>query len=178
MKHIRTGIYVGYKDKDYYLSNYGYIGDEKDRDKPDGFYICLDDKEEDCYEELSGTEYVYYSKPAKSNEIEYLYEINHYVICNGRKYKSFIDFPEKGEIWVYVVCYSLRNTVEFDSKYKVAREDRDGVFLAVPFDEVTLYETKTYYDKDKFINEDIREVLSEETYLIDEPWWLEESDNK
>ena len=53
MKDIRTGIYVGYKDRDCCLSNYGYIGDEKNRDKPDGYYICIDDKEEDCYEELN-----------------------------------------------------------------------------------------------------------------------------
>lgn len=47
--------------------------------------------------------------------------------------------------------------------------------LKVPIDEVTLYETKTYLDKDKYINEDIEEVLSEEIYLIDEPWWFEET---
>ena len=49
------------------------------------------------------------------------------------------------------------------------------VYIEVPYDEVTLYETKTFFDKDKYLNEGIEEVLSEETYLIDEPWWFEET---
>ncbi|HII09127.1 MAG TPA: hypothetical protein HA355_05990 [Methanosphaera sp.] len=173
MKDIRTGIYVGYKDRDCCLSNYGYIGDEKDRDKLDGYYICIDDKEEDCYEELSGTEYEYYSKPARAEIIEYIYEIRHYVVCNGRKYKHFDYFPEEKGLWVYAADWG--SNTEVDPKYEVVESGRDGIYIEVPYDEVTLYETKTYYDKDKFINEDERVVLSEETYLIDEPWWLEET---
>ena len=76
MKYIRTGRYVGYKGMNLILSNYGYIGDEENRDKPDGFYIGINDekyKDEECYMELSGTEYEYYSKPARAEIIEYIY---------------------------------------------------------------------------------------------------------
>lgn len=173
MKYIRTGEYVGYKGMNLKLSHYGYIGDEENRDKPDGYYICIDDKEEDCYEELSGTEYEYYSKPAKSEEIDYLYEISHYVICNGRKYKWFDYFPDKKGLWVYAANWGSNTKV--DPKYEVVESGRDGIYIEVPYDEVTLYETKTFFDKDKYLNEGIEEVLSEETYLIDEPWWLEET---
>ena len=175
MKYIESGEYVGYKGMNLILSNYGYIGDEENRDKPDGFYIGIHDEkyiDEECYIEYGGTEYEYYSKPAKSEEIEYLYEISHYVICNGRKYKHFDYFPDESGLWVYATDWG--SNTEVDSKYEVVESGRDGIYIEVPCDEVTLYETKTYYDKEKYLNENKRVVLSEETYLIDEPYWLEE----
>ena len=171
MKDIRTGIYVGYKDRDCCLSNYGYIGDEKNRDKPDGYYICIDDKEEDCYEELSGTEYEYYSKPARAEIIEYIYDIRHYVCFDNRKFNHYWASTAEELMELFINCHKKEEYKEYD----LHEIDRGEWVIRVPKNEVTLYETKTYYDKDKFINEDERVVLSEETYLIDEPWWLEET---
>ncbi len=175
MKDIRDGIYSEYKNNILRLSK-----KESDIDGvPDGYYLVLVDYDgnidEKCIERYSGTEYAYYIRPVISDEIECLYEIDYYVICNGRKYESFIRSKGESELWVYACSNYNRDNIELDSKYRVVEDGRDGVFLAVPFEDVELYETKTYYDKDKFINEDERVVLSEETYLIDEPWWLEET---
>ena len=75
-------------------------------------------------------------------------------------------------MWVYAADWGSKT--EVDPKYEIAESGRDGIYIEVPFDEVTLYETKTYLDKDKYMNEGIEEALSEETYLIDEPNWAEE----
>jgi len=172
MRYISSGEYARFKGKDYYLFR-------KRREEdwlPIGYYIgsekqYIDEK----WTTIMYKEGPYYERPITSDEIEYLYEIDYYVICNGRKYESFIRSKGESELWVYACSNYNRDNIELDSKYRVVEDGRDGVFLAVPFEDVELYETKTYYDKDKFINEDERVVLSEETYLIDEPWWLEET---
>ena len=171
MKNKDSGTYTKYEDKEFRL-----VRKRREEDwKPIGYYIGIREEkyiDEKCIEQYPGTEYAYYARPVTADEIEYLYEINHYVICNRRKYKWYHVKKEENIVQVDADEYE-----DVDTKYKYVIHDRDAHFLEVPIDEVTLYETKTYYDKDKFINEDIREVLSEETYLIDEPWWLEESNN-
>lgn len=167
MRYISSGEYARFKGKDYYLFR-------KRREEdwlPIGYYIgsekqYIDEK----WTTIMYKEGPYYERPITSDEIEYLYEIKHYVICNGKKYDDF-GYYKDNFIQVYVSCDKN------DPKYKLVEREPFLYYMEVPFEDVTLYETKTYYDKDKFINEDIREVLSEETYLIDEPWWLEESNN-
>ena len=167
MKYISSGKYARFQGKDYYLFR-------KRREEdwlPIGYYIgsekqYIDEK----WTTIMYKEGPYYERPITSDEIEYLYEIDHYVLCNGRKYKWYHVKKKENIVQVDADEYD-----DIDTRYKYVIHDRDAHFLEVPIDEVTLYETKTYYDKAKFINEDIREVLSEETYLIDEPWWLEET---
>ncbi|HAV90896.1 hypothetical protein [uncultured Eubacterium sp.] len=174
MKYIESGEYVGWKGMNLILSDYGYIGDEENRDKPDGFYIGIHDEkyiDEECYTEYGGTEYEYYSKPAKAEEIEYLYEISHYVCYENQKYKSFWASSSEELMELFI---DERRKDEYKD-YDLHEIDRGVWIIRVPKNEVTLYETKIYYDKDKYINENKRIVLSEETYLIDEPWWFEET---
>ena len=111
-------------------------------------------------------------RPVKAYEIEWMYEIKHFLIFQGKKYNGYWVFPDEGivELSIYE-----KDRNSYDSKYDVIMVARGEWILKVPIDEVTLYETKTYLDKDKYINEDIEEVLSEEIYLIDEPWWFEET---
>ncbi|HII09124.1 hypothetical protein [uncultured Eubacterium sp.] len=166
MKSGKTGKFVLYKNVICRLLN--MCGDEFIKG---GYYISIKDNRlinSECIEWLGKN-----IKPVNLEEIDNLYEISHYIVCNGRKYKHFDYFPEEKGLWVYAADWG--SNTEVDPKYEVVESGRDGIYIEVPYDEVTLYETKTYYDKDKFINEDIREVLSEETYLIDEPWWLEET---
>lgn len=174
MKTKDSGTYTKYEDKEFRL-----VRRRREEDwKPIGYYIGIREEkyiDERCIEQYPGTEYAYYARPVTSDEIEYLYEINHYVICNGRKYKHFDYFPNESGLWIYAADWGKDE--EIDPNYEVVERSRDGIYIKVPYDEVTLYETKTYYDKEKFINENKRVVLSEETYLIDEPWWLEENQN-
>ncbi|WP_288887256.1 hypothetical protein [uncultured Eubacterium sp.] len=171
MKYIESGLYVGYKDEIRYLSNIKDVTGEI----PYGFYIRCEIGEkmdETCIERFGGTEYAHYIRPVKSYEIEWMYEIKHFLIFQGKKYNGYWVFPDEGivELSIYE-----KDRNSYDSKYDVIMVARGEWILKVPIDEVTLYETKTYLDKDKYINEDIEEVLSEETYLIDEPWWFEET---
>ncbi|SKA61018.1 hypothetical protein SAMN02745111_00346 [Eubacterium uniforme] len=160
-----NGVYVYYSNK---KLRYARINDVLCEVPVDNYIYISNDEDIDDKCTKWGNNII---RPITSEEIEYLYEIDHYVLCNGRKYKWYHVKKEENIIQVDADEYE-----DVDTKYKYVIHDRDAHFLEVPIDEVTLYETKTYYDKDKFINEDIREVLSEETYLIDEPWWLEESD--
>ena len=164
--HInKSGKYVLYQNEICRLVSIGCVDD--DDDLKEGFYIIIkNDKliNSECIEWLGKK-----IKPVNLKEIDNLYEIRHYVVCNGRKYKWY-HFKKKENI----IQVDADEYEDVDTRYKYVIHDRDAFFLEVPIDEVTLYETKTYYDKDKYINENERVVLSEETYLIDEPNWAEE----
>lgn len=165
MKSGKTGRFVLYKNVICRLLS--MCGDEFIKG---GYYISIKDNRlinSKCFEWIGDT-----IMPITSNEINQIYEIRHYVVCNGRKYKHFDYFPDESGLWVYAADWG--SNTEVDPKYEIVESGRDGIYIEVPFDEVTLYETKTYYDKDKYINENKRVVLSEETYLIDEPYWFEE----
>lgn len=164
MKVTNSGIYVNYNNKIFRMA--------KIRDPfkkiPIDYYIYVNEEEQDgkCVKWLDSI-----VRPITSKEIEYLYDLKHYIVFQGERYRGYSINSEKGTIQISV---ETERKDSYDSKYKQIAYARDDWQIVVPIDEVTLYETKTYYDKDKYINEDERIVLSEETYLIDEPYWLEE----
>lgn len=170
MKDKRGAIYVIYKGQECEIDKFGCVQD----DIPEQIYLFVDEKK-DLYDDMCFKWLSRVLRPIEGVKefLGKIYEIRHYVVCNGRKYKHFDYFPEEKGLWVYAADWG--SNTEVDPKYEVVESGRDGIYIEVPYDEVTLYETKTYYDKEKFINENKRVVLSEETYLIDEPWWLEET---
>jgi len=164
--HInKSGKYVLYQNEICRLVSIGCVDD----DLKEGFYIIIkNDKliNSECIEWLGKK-----IKPANLEEIDNLYEISHYVCFDNRKFNHYWASTTEELMELFINCHKKEEYKEYD----LHEIDRGEWVIRVPKNEVTLYETKTYYDKDKFINEDERVVLSEETYLIDEPWWLEET---
>lgn len=168
MKDKRGAIYVIYKGQECEIDKFGCVQD----DIPEQIYLFVDEKK-DLYDDMCFKWLSRVLRPIEGVKefLGKIYEISHYLCFDNRKFNHYWASTTEELMELFINCQEKEEYKEYD----LHEIDRGEWVIRVPKNEVTLYETKTYYDKDKFINEDERVVLSEETYLIDEPWWLEET---